>query len=102
MIKKLKQWWRPHNYHVEFFRGPIGMASWHDEKSFDNLEDAKARLEELSQMTVADVMCELKVNFAPSFMRILCGISPRPYRRALNYFKVPLIRFKVFGFQVWI
>ncbi len=102
MIETVKQWWRPRQYHVEFFRGPIGMASWHDPKRFSRMKDAEARLDALASMPDVDVMHELNVNFVPSFMRILEVVSPPPYRRLMNRFKIPLIRFTLFGKRYYI
>ena len=97
MIGRFKQWWRPHHYHVEFFRGAFGMASYHDDQRYSNLRDAKARLSELGGMEPEEIKRALGVDFVPSFLRVLCTISARPYRRVLNYFDVPLIHFTLFG-----
>ena len=67
MFKWLKR--RSSTFHVEYFRGQIGMCGYHDKQKFDNLKDVNKRLEELGVMDEETITAEL--GFVPSFMRVL-------------------------------
>ncbi len=92
----LKDWWRPTEYHVEYFRGMMGMCGHHDEKCFSRLKDAQARMRELMGMSEYEIAREL--GFVPSFLRILSVISGNPLSRFLNACgRKSAWRFRIFG-----
>ena len=82
LFSKLKKWWRPTEYWVEYFSDQFTMCGYHDEKKFDTLDDANARLQELADMDRDEITEQL--GFVPASLRVLCGIYPNPIRRFLN------------------
>jgi|19_taG_2_1085344.scaffolds.fasta_scaffold00369_19 SAM-dependent methyltransferase len=58
MIEMFKQWWCQREYHIECFKGQIGMCGYHDKKKFTSLRKAKARLDELSNMSQEEVIAD--------------------------------------------
>lgn len=70
MLELLRRFLRPRaEYHVEYFRGSLGMCGYHDKKRFSTLGGASKRLEELAAMSKSEVVAEL--GFEPSFMRVV-------------------------------
>ncbi len=100
MFQAIRQWWRPTEYHVEYFRGRIGMCSDHDNKEFDILSDANCRLQQLSEMNEDEITAEL--GYVPTFMRILSVQSGHPLTRILNRLgRKRLWRVNLFGWKFW-
>ena len=95
----LKQWWKPSKYHVEYFKGNLGMASYHDKHEFNTLDAVKERMTELEHMNTDAIIVEL--GFIPTFLRIMQVTSGNPITRFLNYCgRKRLWRFNLCGWRI--
>jgi hypothetical protein len=99
MINLIKKWWRPSKFYVTYCKTlGMGCDDNQDKFSYNNLEEAKARLNHLNSLDREGLLLE-GFNFVPNYMRILQVTSPNPLRRFLNWRGSKRL-YNVFGFKI--
>jgi hypothetical protein len=96
MYNWIKRWWRPTTFHVTYFTIPEW--PYHDKLKYNNLDDAKKRLEYLSNLPPEDLLKE-GLAIMPYYFSLLQVTSGNPIRRFINFCGSKRM-YRIFGIRI--